>query len=331
MVKLRIALSAVISIAVLYLVFSRIDAGDIYRMLTSVDKRFLLVFMLLSVTMSLFRVWRYLLLLDISGFRPSKIRLFLVVLARNLCSDLLPARLGSLVYILLVTLKLGVSLPAATSSFALAFIFDLIAVVPLVIAALILGASRIEAINSHMLLAASGTVLLLLVILLKFLPQIFGATAAVLSRSGTDILWIQRIQQTLTASAEELKKASRAGVYLKVLLLSLIVRVSKYASLYVFALALLIQHGIGIFDVNVESMFLAICSAEFAASLPVSGIAGFGAYEGTWMVAFKMLGFSSKLAALTAVSHHLFTQLWGYSLGVLAFIILAALPAKKDK
>jgi hypothetical protein len=59
-----------------------------------------------------------------------------------------------------------------------------------------------------------------------------------------------------------------------------------------------------------------------AASLPVSGIGAFGAYEGAWAAAFELLGFPGHLAKLTAVSHHLFTQVYGYSLGALAFLLL---------
>ena len=64
------------------------------------------------------------------------------------------------------------------------------------------------------------------------------------------------------------------------------------------------------------------CGAEFSASLPISGIAGFGAYEGTWAIIFTILGFPQKLAITTGISHHLITQVWGYSLGVICLALL---------
>ena len=69
-------------------------------------------------------------------------------------------------------------------------------------------------------------------------------------------------------------------------------------------------------------MLVGLVAAESSASLPVSGIAGFGAYEGVWAFTFEFLGFPEKIAQLTAISHHLFTQLYGYSIGALALMLL---------
>ena len=63
-------------------------------------------------------------------------------------------------------------------------------------------------------------------------------------------------------------------------------------------------------------------AAELSASLPVSGIAGFGAYEGTWTFVFQLLGYSEKLSVVTSISHHLITQVYGYGLGALAMLVL---------
>ena len=80
--------------------------------------------------------------------------------------------------------------------------------------------------------------------------------------------------------------------------------------------------GIGPRDLLPASVFWGVCAAEVAASLPVSGLAGFGAYEGAWTIAFYNLGLTKELAAMTGVAHHLFTQVYGYSIGVLALLVL---------
>ncbi|MCB0337731.1 MAG: PD40 domain-containing protein, partial [Bdellovibrionales bacterium] len=56
--------------------------------------------------------------------------------------------------------------------------------------------------------------------------------------------------------------------------------------------------------------------------LPFSGIAGFGLYEGTWAVVFRYLGLDGGVADVTAISHHLFTQVYGYLLGMIGFSAL---------
>ncbi|PID74179.1 MAG: hypothetical protein CSB32_02110, partial [Desulfobacterales bacterium] len=81
---------------------------------------------------------------------------------------------------------------------------------------------------------------------------------------------------------------------------------------------------------SIPAVFLGISASEFAASLPISGIASFGVYEGTWSLVFELLGFPGNIAKLTAVSHHLFTQVYGFGLGALALILLV-LPVFKKK
>ena len=118
-----------------------------------------------------------------------------------------------------------------------------------------------------------------------------------------------------------------AGVFFRIFLLSLLVRLAKYASLGVLLAALLKGSGFGDALLSPSKVFLGIVSSEMSASLPVSGIAGFGAYQGTWSAAFTLLGMPASLAATTGVSHHLFTQAYGYSLGILALLALLALLA----
>jgi len=97
-----------------------------------------------------------------------------------------------------------------------------------------------------------------------------------------------------------------------------------------FLFALVFPIGFSLYELSVPKVFVGIVSAEFAASLPLSGIAGFGAYEGTWAFVFRLLGFSGDLADLTALTHHLFTQIYGYLLGALSLIALM-LPIYSDR
>jgi len=69
-------------------------------------------------------------------------------------------------------------------------------------------------------------------------------------------------------------------------------------------------------------VFVGASLAEFAASTPLSGIAGFGLYEGVWAGAFYLLGYPRGLAVLSGISAHVITQAFGYSLGVAAIMML---------
>ncbi|PID74180.1 MAG: hypothetical protein CSB32_02115 [Desulfobacterales bacterium] len=125
--------SLAVTVGIFVYLFRFISLGEVVALIGNVDRAALLMFVTLSFGMSFFRTWRYGLLLGLSGYQPTKISLFLVVLVRNFFSDLLPARLGTLVYVFIVNTRLGIPWGPATSSFALAFLFDLLAMAPLIL------------------------------------------------------------------------------------------------------------------------------------------------------------------------------------------------------
>jgi hypothetical protein len=61
-----------------------------------------------------------------------------------------------------------------------------------------------------------------------------------------------------------------------------------------------------------------------SATLPIHGIAGFGTYETAWALGFGQLGLSSRVAILSGFATHLLSQLYDYSIGLLALAIALA-------
>ena len=278
-------------------------------------------FLLLSFSMSLFRTWRYLLILGASGYRPNSIALYLVTLVRNFFSDLLPARLGTLIYIYLVQSRLGVPFGAAASSFALSFIFDILSLACLIIVAVLIVSSGpispvMIGVGGGILALGSIGVLLLLPWMLDFIARICSGLPLLPER------YRLRLQQAMTDVCRDIEQARRQKIYWRIFFLSLGVRCCKYLSLYVLLLALVLPLGFTVNGFPMGKVFLGLCSAELASSLPISGIAGFGAYEGVWTLVFQLLGYSERIAVLTSISHHLLTQVFGYTLGALALLIL---------
>ena len=319
---LYILFSVAMTAVIFGYLFSHVTPGEVLELLRRVDARGVGLFLLASLMMSIFRAWRYLVILRVSGHSPGRLAMFLVVLVRNTFSDLLPARIGTLVYIYIVQSRLGVPFGAATSSFALAALFDLMALAPLIIAA-VPGLGLGSVLSSGVLvglsaLLAGGTIAVL--IALPWLLGFFGRILARLRFLGAER--IRRIQDALASVVEDLGRARAAGIYGRVMVLSLMVRIFKYASLYLFLFALVAPLGYAWEDLPVARVFAGLCAAEAAASLPVSGIAGFGAYEGAWAFVFRILLFPAQLAKMSSIAHHLFTQLYGYSLGAVALLLL---------
>lgn len=321
-----VVFSITVTISVFWYLLSKVTLRNIIVLLQEANLNCVFLFLCFSIITTVFRTWRYQMLLQSSGYNPKPFPLFLIVLVRNLFSDLIPARLGSLIYIYLVNIRLGIPLVSTASSFFLSFIFDIIAIVPMIILAL-LTAGFVTKISTTRLLASTVFIGMMSGIFLKLLPWTLSFTRRRILKLfdfiGTKYSTL--LDNFLQKLLDELIRIKSVGIYTKVFILSLLVRIGKYISLYFFLLALLIPLGYRPEKVNIARAFLGFCSAELAAGLPISGIAGFGAYEGVWTFVFSILGFPERISASTGIAHHLFTQVYGYSLGIAALILLLVL------
>jgi uncharacterized protein (TIRG00374 family) len=311
--------SLAVTVGVMGYFLSKHPPREILRMILEMYRPAVICFAVLSMAQVFFRTWRYLLLLEAVGERVGKVAMFLTTLVRNLFSDLLPARIGTLSYVWVVTGCLGIPLSSATSSFALAFLFDMIAITPMILGALVVvGASA--SFSTGGLIAGSVVLFALIIFILWILPGILRIAGRIAGKIKSKP--IGQLGEKLAEAAEQVRQTREAGIYSRVLVLSFLVRITKYSALFFLVYALLSPYGYELGDLSAPKVFLGISSAELAASTPVSGIGGFGAYEGAWAAAFAMLGFEQSLAEATGVAGHLFTQAWGYSLGAGALVIL---------
>ncbi len=318
-------LSLLVSCSVFFYLFSQITFDEITSAIARIPLDSIVMFVFFSMAMSICRAWRYQLLLQTANVNLRFIALFLVTLVRNFFSDLLPARIGTLVYIYIVNKRLNVPLSAATSSFAICFLFDIIAVSLLGVFTSLCYFSNSR---TFILATIAGLFLLLCTFLiLYFLPRFLVECGKLIGRSG---FLREPRRDTLKNSIEEIgteiNMTKQSGVYGKVFALSLLVRFFKYVSLYMLFIGLISGLGESVKMFPLFKVVTGMIAAELSASLPISGIAGFGAYEGTWAFVFQLLGYSEKLSVVTSVSHHLITQVYGYGLGSLAVLALL-LPA----
>jgi len=319
---LYFAFSVVVTVSVFGYLLTHVSVREVVGIIRSVDLRGLVLFAFLSIASSGFRTWRYGLLVRAAGYGPPRSAMFLVVLVRNLFSDLLPARIGGLIYVYILTGRLGVPFAAAMSSFALSFLFDVIAMVPLLVLAAFWagGAGQVSA---GTLIGAGAVLLVLVVVLVHMLPSLMRAAGWSIRRAP--LLGERRRERWSAAFGDtvaDILKIREAGIYFRLVVISVFVRLGKYGALYFLLFGLLAPLGYRFAELNVARVFLGICSSELAASMPVSGIAGFGMYEGVWATVFALLGFPAHIAKLTSISHHLVTQVFGYSLGAAALVAL---------
>lgn len=321
--RLYLVASIAITVAVLIYVFQKITMQSVIDLLLNASWRGIAAFLVCSFAMSVFRTWRYRLMLQVLGEAPSSIALFLVVIVRNFCSDLLPARLGSLVYVFLVNTRLGVRLDSATSTFALATIFDAIGLVPIIAIGIALVGSTAGAYSTFLLIGVAIVAILSIASLL-LLPKILQLSLPVLrvlERAG--LRWVRTVSELVAGITDKVQAIAGSGIYFRVFVLSFLGRLCKYAGIYFFIFALLNPLGYSIAVLDPAKVFLGVCASELSASLPISGIGGFGLYQGTWVVVFKLLGFSAEIASTTALSHTIFSQAYACAQAIIGIVLLA--------
>lgn len=314
--------SLLITVVVFRVLFTKVTWEQIWQMIQEINPAWVLLFLLFSFSQLLLRTFRYWMILKASGQQPPCFALFLVVVVRGLCVDMLPARAGELVYIFLVRTRLGIELGAATASFALAFLFDILALAPLVI----LGAWAMGSGQgfSTPVLVGGGIFLLVvsLVLIYAMIPVLNWGSRLLKPLADKEKKWAEFICDTADSIRDSLELSRRKKLFWKLLSSSLLIRVTKYSSLYCLMLALLIPQGVSISDAPPAKAFIALVSGELAASLPISGIGGFGAYEGTMTFVLTVLGFAEETAAALTISHRLLTQVYGLLLGLSALLLL---------
>jgi hypothetical protein len=280
----------------------------------------------IALATAVFRALRYKWLL-----RPYKIgwgNMMLVTFVRNSFVDLLPARIGALSYIYVLNRRLGFSFESATSSFVLSGVFDFLTLSPFLVLALMAVGFRSMALSVPVLLAiALAFFLIFFLVLWKIVP--FSAFVLKLYQTLIgkfhlqDKKWAPVSEEKFRATIESLREAKAKKIDVPLFLLSLLIRLGKYISIYFLLYALLRSHGFALQNLSLWKLILGITGAELTSVLPVKGIAGFGTWESAWALTFALMNFDQSLAIISGIGIHLLTNLFEYSLGIGSLLILA--------
>lgn len=321
--KIRIAVSISLTVILVWVLLRQVDPREIWTTIRDLHWPPFLAFLVVYFLSVVARTVRYWLLLE---RRVDLITVGLVTLVRNFAVDLLPARLGSLSYVYLIVRRAEVALERGLSSFFVAFIFDVLALAPLLFLAILwvggglAGGTTPLLIAGTALLAGAAFALWALAPGLRLAGGLVGSGFELVGRAPSG--WLAGSARKLEATADDVEAISRRGTLVPVFLLSLAVRICKYGGLYLLLLAVLGSHGVTWRELELPRVFLGTVGAELSATLPIQGIAGLGTYETAWALSFTQLGFDRELAVLSGFATHLLTQLHDYSLGLLALLWL---------
>lgn len=322
--------SLLITALLLWSIFAEHSLAEFAAILANIDTRLLLAYSALSVTALLLRAMRYRILLSAmaGGAQVLHARQAVIVAAiRNALVDFLPARLGEASYIYVVS-RYGVPLTAAVSSFGFCFLLDIVILLIVIALAVPFGLTPDTAWQPR----SFGIAALMLFTGLVLLAALLLFGDALLRKAAELSKRFPRLEHLFDAWAHELREVRASGRAPALVLLTLGLRAAKYASLYLLLLSVVAQWQVGPGDLPVLPVVVAFIAAEAGASLPVSGIMSFGAYEGAWSAVFSLVcrgPCESVPPAAVALAVHLVTQLLGYSLGIIAGLCFFAREMSK--
>lgn len=329
---LYILLSFAVSAFLIWFLLSQIETRDLVQTFSRIHYPALLAYMAITLAGTGLRAWRYRWLLHPHHISLGNI--LLVTLIRNCFVDLFPARIGSLSYIYILNKRLNFSFEVATSTFVMALIFDFITLSPfLVISVFAVGFNSTPIPFSGLLLIS----LLFFIIVCFFLWKIaeifsyFLRAFAFLLRNFRieGKKWAKISVEKIQSTKEHLFQIKKRKIFWPILFLSFIIRLAKYSAVYFLLFSLLQSYGFTLKNLSFWKTILGTTGGELTSVLPIKGIAGFGTWASAWALTFKLMNFEPRLAIISGIGVHLLSNLFEYSLGIIAILILA-LPFLKN-
>ena len=271
--------------------------------------------------------------------KPAPGPVFLATAVQNALSDLVPARLASLgSYVWLMNRRLAVAAESAASTFIVSYVLDLVTLGPFLLIAVAVRFGIAAPAGGSLIplgwTAAFGAVFFAVsaaaVWWLGPLTKAFGRLPHALARGREDSRWA-KVAASLDRIAASLEIVRRGGALVRLLAVSLAIRLTKYASLFALTESLLAGAGYAAPHPDPWDLIIGVSATELVASLPIPTIGQFGVWEGGLVGVLVMMGFPREPSTLVAFGIHGITTAYEYLLGFLALGCLLVLSRKRNE
>ena len=288
---------------------------------------FFLLYAITTLLGLLIRAWRYRVLLFASGEDkvPSFKDMTLITAVRNMTVDLLPARLGELVFVALLRRQAGTKISAGLSALIFATLMDVLILAPITIAiGLMVGFPNRQ--PYLLALIALGVVIGFLVGL-KFILPVFNKLITRLAAHPKKM--VSGLFKFIASIDNAIEATMSAGILGRVLSLTFLIRVFKYVGLLCLFFGLTKQNFPSLAEMSALKVLGALIASEMTASLPVPALMSFGTWELGGMTLLAYFGAIPQNALLTMLGVHVQTQAMDYGIGVTALAALYFLDNAK--
>lgn len=328
-------LPAAISALLVWLLLRGLSWQDIVGSILAAAPLWLAVYGLLALGGLWFRAIRFRILLPEP--RPASAPLFFTTVIQNALGDLVPARLASLgSYVWLMKKRLAVATDSAASTFIVSFVLDLVTLGPLLLIAIAVrfgsALPKGEALLSMEWAAGFAIVFFAASAAVAWwlgpLTRVFVRLPRALARGREDSGW-SRLASFLERIAASMEIVHRSGALLRLLAVSLAIRIAKYASLFALTESLLAGAGHAAPYPNPWELIIGVSATELIASLPIPAIGQFGVWEGGMVGVLVMMGFPREQSTLVAFGVHGITTAFEYLVALLSLAGLFLLSKKR--
>lgn len=315
---LHILISLALTALLLYSIFSEISFGEFLEIIKKSNFSLILIYFIISFASQIVRAIRYRLILASVGQEnlPSRMRFFIVTLIRGAFVDFLPARLGELSFLYVLN-RYGISLVRGATTFAVCMVLD----IAVLLAIFLLFALGSFAFNDQLVANISPIALIIVLLILLLISAVIYKLEQVLAFSEKFIpVKFAKLHQLFSQLIHDTKLLKEEKAFFSLLFLTFLLRLGKYSALYFLLCAVISQWGVLMREISPVLSFVSFIAAEASASLPISGLMGFGAYEAVWSFIFSLSNVSVPSIPVMIFAIHVITQVVGYALGFISLV-----------
>ncbi len=325
---------AIVSVLIVWLLMRGLSWQRILGSIASVSLGGLALYGVIALGGLWFRAVRFRALLPEP--RPAAGPVFLTTAVQNALGDLIPARLASLgSYVWIMKRRLAVAVDSAAATFIVSFVLDLVTLGPLLLIAVVVRFSKTAPVGKEFLSLEWVAIFALAFFAISAavawwigpLTRLLVSFPRAMARGREQGLWA-RAAVFLDRIATSMENVRSRGALLRLLLVSLAIRLAKYASLFALTESLLAATGYAAPHPDPWDLIIGISVTELIASLPIPAIGQFGVWEGGMVGVLVMMGFPREQSTLVAFGVHGITTAFEYLIALLSFTGLLFISKK---
>jgi len=321
----RLFLSILITIGILFFLFSQISLKDLYTLLRNANPFWTLLGALGYLLAIFFRALRYRWLIHSKEIPLPN--LFRISVFYNLSLMVLPSKLGELSYPYLLNRLCGVSMTEGLASLIASRVYDFFTILVIFLVGSI-GFQSLFKINVFLIILLVALLFGLIFFaffymsdLLQFLSNALGKISQRMGgKKSKPFQWTQR---KIHEMAEDFYAIKAKRTYLPVTVTSLVAWIMAFWMFYA------LMKGFGV-SATFSKVIFGSTVAIVANALPISGLGNWGILEAGWTAGFLLVGLTKVEAITTGLGVHIIIFVTAAIASLVCWITLT-LPSNKQE